>query len=524
MEKLAKFCLLLALFCLFVIPSPVMSASDDIKLNLDAAVGAVNSGKRGEELWSLRFFQNSGFEWLVRELYSERNRDLEFIVNMGQMPGGRPNFFKHKRQFFELLNTISEFLPADKQHPNKSAEQHNYLQKKYGYSADAVIGVQNAIDWKYKLDAVYDQADEFAKDGVNKGRAITIYKLIAGYKDSDKKLEKLKSKGSASDSYLTVTVKDVRSFGDLNISYSGNFMAIAGRDELQVWDLKNREKVGSARLPKLLPYITTISVSKNGRFVLLGADRGGVFFGDLLENQIGQLSEKAKAGVFSPNLGFIGLIFDSNIAEKSFEIIRTKDSEVMLTMPSNAGRAGTILFSEDDKRVFVGISDFLLGYHTDTLEQFCKIRLGRKVSEYEDNSSKSDISDDLKYVALEASGVLTAVDIENNKTLKLTEFIAGNVRFMGDNLFINDRRTDMVCLIKTASMFAKESSSNRLGRSRLSTRLSRSGSKCSRSISLSKGASVSKVKELVVLDDKILIIKFQEELGNIVLTFIEAKL
>ncbi|MDM8550750.1 hypothetical protein QUF72_11755 [Desulfobacterales bacterium HSG2] len=483
------FVLSLTLFVSLITSTSGICISEDLKSNLDAAIEAVNSGKRGEELWILRFFEHSGFDGLVTTLHSQKDRDLEFFVS--HMKRDPDEFmFKYRKQFFELLNTVSEFLPPiDKQDPKKSMG-YNYLGKKYGYSVGAVSGVRRAMDWKYKLDEVYEQANSFAKDGINGHRARVLYNFIAGYRDSEAKLKGLDE--SASGSYFTITFKNAK---EIKMVYSGNFVGIIGGEEIQVWDLKNKKKAGTLKSPEFFPRVTMPSISSNGRFVLFSKYKAGTFLADIVTDKISQIAEKAIAAVFSPRLGFIGIAYDSG-SENSFEIIRTKDSKIVLNMPMTAGHTGAILFSEDDKKVFIGISNFVIGYDTDTMEQICKIKMKKTVERR--YSSISAISSNANYLVLDTNWIML-VDIGEKNSFLADLPSIDSLKFMGNDLIVDT--DDKICLMDISK------------------------NKCIRSVDLAAGrlSAFNYNKKMIVLDDKILLMSIEEELGDTVLTFNEVK-
>ncbi len=117
-----------------------------------------------------------------------------------------------------------------------------------------------------------------------------------------------------------------------------------------------------------------ISLSANGEKVALTRIDGSVFLWEIKSNEIIPLIPQNVGGTkLSPSGKFIGVLNKKGMS--SFSVIDLDKNKEIISMPAKAGITGFIEFSYDEKNMYVGISNFLLGYQLTTTKNTIKIKL-----------------------------------------------------------------------------------------------------------------------------------------------------
>lgn len=471
--------------------------------NFNHAIQAYNSGTTGKGLWSLRFFQYNEFGNTIQRLYNVLNLDNDEGYLIDELETN-PNElrFKYRQKFYNFMQELASIVPdINKQHVNNfsgheyNTKLFNYFSNKYD-SEKAARGVINVIQWLNHIEFIYEKANRFSNDGINHNRAINIYRIVSGYKKADKKLKLLTSNNKSSKPYLKISVKN-STYRELDITYSNNYFVIHTKKYIQIWNLNTKEKIGEKKLNKKTSYIINAFVSNDGNYVLLSNYDYGLFLYDVENNHIEQvISKPIQGAVISPNNKYLGVIYPRRASiQNSFEIIRKKDFVTMKSMPFDNGRTGGILFTEDNQKVFVVISNYIIGYDTKKFKRFIEFEMDRRISEYT-QSNLSNISKNNNFLALDTNKA-TIINLNNNKILYPAQicrnFDFQSMQFINNKLIIGTHRSVNIVNVE------KEH--------------------CNELVSYSPSQSVIKMRDTIVTDDKILLMSYKEKLGDVVLTF-----
>jgi WD40 repeat protein len=159
-----------------------------------------------------------------------------------------------------------------------------------------------------------------------------------------------------------------------------------------------REKSKIKKIMEMNPQFNFrhIALSANGEKVALTRRDGSVFLWEIKTNAIIPLIPKNVGGTkLSPSGKFIGVLNEKG--ESSFSVIDLEKNKEILSMPVNAGATGFIQFSLDEKNMYVGISNFLLGYQLATMKKTIKIKLPYTFTD-RGRVKESVISDDGRFL------------------------------------------------------------------------------------------------------------------------------
>jgi len=144
--------------------------------------------------------------------------------------------------------------------------------------------------------------------------------------------------------------------------------------------------------------ISHISLSENGSKVAITQKDGSVILWDTTSNKLTPLiPSNVNRTKISPTGRFIAIIYMLG-KEKSFSIIDVQKNKELLSMPSSAGVTGIINFSRNENNVWLGISEFVIGYELKTFSKIFQRKLPINFfRDQPESTGQSDLSIDEKY-------------------------------------------------------------------------------------------------------------------------------
>ena len=181
--------------------------------------------------------------------------------------------------------------------------------------------------------------------------------------------------------------------------------------------------------------IDHISLSADGGKIALTQTDGSVILWNTLSNKIIPLIPEGVRGTkFSPSGRFIGIL-NTRGKGKSFSIIDTQENKELISLPSNAGMTGIIEFSQNEHNVYIGISDFIVGYELKTANNIVKNKIPIKF--HDDKIEKSTISADGKLLACSTYPFGALVELTNEGKAK--KIHSRENFFVKDSLIVKSR-------------------------------------------------------------------------------------
>ena len=164
-------------------------------------------------------------------------------------------------------------------------------------------------------------------------------------------------------------------------------------------------------------FIEHISLSADGGKVALTQRDGSVILWNTSSNKmIPLIPEGVSVTKLSPSGRYIGII-NNRGKGKAFSIIDINKNKELISMPSNAGLAGIIEFSQNEANVYIGISEFIFGYELKTAKKILKTKIPIKF--YNVKKGKAAISKDDKYFVCSADPLRGAlVELSNEGRAK----------------------------------------------------------------------------------------------------------
>jgi len=279
----------------------------------------------------------------------------------------------------------------------------------------------------------------------------------------------LMSVSPASSETSTIRIKSIQESGS-RITISGKYALFQTQTIIEVWDFVKNKKISSLtfeefsrnipeidiehavpegiklswrdknEIKKMMEMnkkflIQHISLSADGENVALNQIDGSVFLWNTSNGKITpSIPEGVRGTKFSYSGKFIGIHYKRG-EKKSFSIIDTKKNKELISMPSDTGMSGFFEFSQNEKNVYVGISNFVVGYELKTGKEIMKTKI--PIEFYNEHIGSSAISVDEKFLACQDNwGVLLGLANEK-KTDKLQ---SGKYFFLKDSLIIKIAR------------------------------------------------------------------------------------
>lgn len=247
-----------------------------------------------------------------------------------------------------------------------------------------------------------------------------------------------------------------------NRSYTyiaGNFAAFRTQTIIEVWNFLENKKIATLTFEDLLSKIPEleikkklemnkkllikhISLSGDGDKVAITQTDGSVILWKTKSNEIIPLIQKNVRGTNLSQSGrFIGML---NEREKSFSIVDLEKNKEVISMTTDAGDSGFIEFSQNENNVYVGISNFLLGYELKTGNNTIKIKLPSKFNVSPKSSvgfTKSVISADGRFLVCPSSfGRAVLIELSPEGKTKILESM--NYFFTNDALITDSFKGD----------------------------------------------------------------------------------
>ncbi|MBF0227927.1 MAG: cache domain-containing protein, partial [Desulfobacterales bacterium] len=203
---------------------------------------------------------------------------------------------------------------------------------------------------------------------------------------------------------LIIEIKSASGITD-KCSYisSGSFIVISNSKLIEVWNFMEKKKITTLTIDEFLNIIPMelkkhyeeyfkmyninifhnekISISENGEKIAMVTRDNLLTLWDINKNTFKVIAKINNYDFkLSPKGNYIGL-FDSyllsnssEINDRSFSIIDLNKNKEIVFMETNVGMTGMINFTDDEKKIYIGVSNFFLGYEI-TGKNILKIKL-----------------------------------------------------------------------------------------------------------------------------------------------------